>query len=256
MPNHVANRLTISGPPQKLTELVASVEGPDVDGNESFFSLHRIIPQPKVYLETEDSSNTMVAVWLVDPDVAHEIDAGQKFRVLFNQGLPIDYFEQARMLHHFKDAPADLDWVGLRAWVQEKHTALIKLGEACVRAYTTHGCHTWYSWRNIFWGTKWDAYDVLREHICTKHTDYIQYDFNTAWNTPRTCIELLIQRFPELTLKHSFFDEGHNFWGSRLYYGGDLEVERATLDEDRVELCIDLLGYDPNEGEDTEKDEE
>ena len=55
MPNHVTNKLIITGPAASIAELVREVQGKEP---EDFFSFNRLIPMPKILRETESGSRS------------------------------------------------------------------------------------------------------------------------------------------------------------------------------------------------------
>jgi hypothetical protein len=70
-----------------------------------------------------------------------------------------------------------------------------------------------------YWGTKWNAYQ-----LCFK--DYNNFNFQTAWNTPKPIFKKLSQMEPGLTfiIKYADEDLGDNC-GSYVYLNGDLIEE-------------------------------
>lgn len=112
----------------------------------------------------------------------------------------------------------------------------------------------WNAWNRENWGTKWNAYDtkIGREG----ERAFIQ--FNTAWSYPFPVICAFANTF-QIPFETCYFDEGHNFWGTeawRLKDGGGKIAYRATArasaEEDRRRLCIELKGYDPDAPEEPE----
>lgn len=69
-----------------------------------------------------------------------------------------------------------------------------------------------YEWCRANWGTKWNAYEVVRR-------DYsgVCVTFQTAWSPPRPVIAELHRRFPTLTLSLEFFEQGCAFSGGVIF---------------------------------------
>jgi hypothetical protein len=60
------------------------------------------------------------------------------------------------------------------------------------------GAVNWYDWNNNNWGTKWNCYGV--QEVVIKKNSTI-YEFDTAWDSPRTLLSTLSAKFPKLTFK-------------------------------------------------------
>jgi hypothetical protein len=107
------------------------------------------------------------------------------------------------------------------------------------------GYFNWYDWSNKCWGTKWNAYDVVRSE------DRVQFD--TAWGCPYPVIEALSEKFPYETIKVLYADEdiGSNC-GAFIIKNGeceDIDVGDKTL------FALRVKEYDINEWyEDMEKE--
>ena len=104
------------------------------------------------------------------------------------------------------------------------------------------------SWQRENWGTKWNAYDGST----MVEGDKAIMTFDTAWSIPYPVMAAFCNRF-NIPFEHRYFDEGSNFWGIEQWgtekHGGNRIariVKRKSLDEDKVPLCIELKGYDPN----------
>jgi len=76
-----------------------------------------------------------------------------------------------------------------------------------------------YHYHCDYWGTKWNAYQQ-----CFK--DYDNFNFQTAWSTPKPVFKKLSQMEPDLTFRIKYADEdiGINC-GSYVYLNGDLIEE-------------------------------
>tara|TARA_A100000172_G_scaffold79911_1_gene68105 strand:- start:31 stop:471 length:441 start_codon:yes stop_codon:yes gene_type:complete len=63
-----------------------------------------------------------------------------------------------------------------------------------------------YNWQIENWGTKWDASCV---EVVSEGTDYIEYEFATAWSPPEPIIDKLREDFPDISIS-AFYDEPGN----------------------------------------------
>ena len=73
----------------------------------------------------------------------------------------------------------------------------------------------WYQWSLDNWGTKWNAYNAVRQ-------SEVELWFTTAWSAPHPVVEKLAESLPHgVQMLHSWADEdaGYNV-GQRLYIGG------------------------------------
>lgn len=64
----------------------------------------------------------------------------------------------------------------------------------------------WYKWHNLYWGTKWGAYDAYT--IIGK--SYVQFVFSTAWNIPMPILRKLALLGYNIEGKYADEDYGHN----------------------------------------------
>jgi hypothetical protein len=115
----------------------------------------------------------------------------------------------------------------------------------------------WYDWcsSEAGWGTKWNSYD---NRIEAESDGLFECYFETAWSPPMPVFEALAEKYPELTIKVEYFDEGHNFWGVADYSEGSLnddDCRSGEMDDLGRRLCMDLKGYDPLENEEEEDED-
>ena len=68
-----------------------------------------------------------------------------------------------------------------------------------------------YTWCCDNWGTKWNAYEVVRR-------DYSLF-FQTAWAPPKPVIVALAKLFPDVTFHLEFFEHGMEFAGGFTCFG-------------------------------------
>ena len=66
----------------------------------------------------------------------------------------------------------------------------------------------WYAWSCSHWGTKWNAYGYALESY---EPGKLEFTFRTAWSPPEPVFRKLVEKFPELMIHVSSFDEGWNF---------------------------------------------
>lgn len=74
----------------------------------------------------------------------------------------------------------------------------------------------WYDWRCKHWGTKWNADTQYfdNDSLLYLHKNLsFSVDFNTAWNPPIAWISKLIDTFPNVSIKLTYFEPGCLFGG-------------------------------------------
>lgn len=85
----------------------------------------------------------------------------------------------------------------------------------------------WYAWNVRRWGTKWNA-------CSTKMDEQGRIVFDTAWSFPAPVLEELSHLFPELTLTCETVDEGGWFWGTVVFEGGRCIKDAVVASKDAL----------------------
>ena len=92
--------------------------------------------------------------------------------------------------------------------------------------FPSSGPEDWYHNNINSWGTKWDV--TSGEVIFSRGDDNnAHYTFSSAWSPPRPVIEKLAEIFPEVTINHTYYEEGCDFWGVDTYENGELISEKG-----------------------------
>jgi hypothetical protein len=237
MPNHVTNRLEFDTSSDQFAKILERVAGKDSDGAILEFDFNRMIEMPAYLHDT-----------LSGYSIQHWLD--QAVRDYVGNHVEIDLAETSKRFPKVEFASSDDVAVFLAAQLlkgDSSFTIAHRQNENSIRGLREHGVSNWYDFAILHWKTKWNAYsvDIDRE----SH----QITFDTAWSTPTPIIEKLSEAFPEIKITHSYFDEGHGFWGTDVYRGGELIFESGSVESERRALCISLKGYDPD---DDDKEEE
>ena len=102
----------------------------------------------------------------------------------------------------------------------------------------------WYDWHIDNWGTKWNAYSTHRDSKG-------RILFDTAWAVPIPAITVLSKLFPELAFDMESFDEGWSFACRYSFRGGKVksctDIPCKEDNPDFCNMCMELKGYDPRE---------
>ena len=209
MPNHVTNRIIITGPREARLAFkrgfLKEIREKGSDGQEILsaeFDFERIVPMPDLIRATE--SSTDVAMGLV---LLGRVDISESF---FLPGKTLES-EIAQYLSypHVKAAGVS-DYAGLKAWIREVAPDCEEKARAAIRAKEKHGHSSWYSWSLDHWGTKWNAYHF---RLIAEDDEHLDFSFDTAWSPPEPIFAALANR-PEcadLSISIRSFDEGWLF---------------------------------------------
>lgn len=191
MPNHVQCRVTA---PRPLLDAMTT--------SESVFDFNAVIPMPKELEIDSISGPEHAARWALKdypaPGAAGDIRAMTAALTMANmdrEESPLKY--------------PDEWWSLFIQMLQNKRK---------------HGAYTWYEWSLEHWGTKWNAYDVLRSSdTCV--------EFQTAWSAPLVVIAALSREHPdaEIRLDYSDEDKGSNY-GSLSFKAGEATELPAGLE--------------------------
>ena len=113
----------------------------------------------------------------------------------------------------------------------------------------------WHTWNRENWGTKWNSTGSKVDW----NNGHASIEFDTAWNVPRPIAVAFGNKFKiDFILK--YFDEGSNFWGIEEYKvrpkGFITRKSKRLSDEvDRITLCVELKGDNPDEDRDGDDDD-
>lgn len=258
MPNHVTNRISVTGPKEDLARLKDFLRFKHPGQEETPLSFNSFLPMPQELVNTTSGSGVIEAVYLVDHEMfskAYDIERSAPWA----DKMPVADYE-SKMLSNLtrtaslmrKDAEPFQSREEAIAWFTAHSLETIDSGKLHAKALRNTGYLDWYDWSVANWGTKWDAYSVS----LVEEEGKLIYRFDTAWSTPAPFIQKMVETFTTLDFEHWYFDEGHNFWGIACYSAGEQVVNRESLAEDLKPLCLELKGYDPDEdGDEADSDE-
>ncbi len=217
MPNHVMNRLHLSGEKSRIDELLKSVKGED-----SVLDFNRIIPMPET-LNIECGSRT---------------DRGLKAYKDFVYVYTFAGTEEKDLLN----IPKEKEEIFLKTRPDIKHDEW-ELGKAAFQNEQKYGAATWYDWARRSWGTKWSAYNA---EIVEDNTIM----FNTAWSRAIPVIQKLAENFPDIQFEYCWADEdlGVNT-GTAEFEDGEIIHDEFfdAQSKEAYELAADLWNIDLSE---------
>ena len=226
MPNHVINKVTITGDEDTIRDLLESIK---VDG-EGLGSVDfgKIIPMPDS-MNIESGSNTDKGLKAYTDFMFIYTLAGTR------DDVDLDCIPK-KSEEAFLNARPDVT------------PAQWELGKTAYRNQSKYGTPTWYEWSVNNWGTKWNAYNCIP---CEPNGDSAELCFQTAWSAPHPILERLSEQYPALALSHVWADEdiGQNC-GRREYSDGCLTEEYYPEGDEATAFACEQWGYDPEEYED------
>lgn len=204
MPNHVTNRLTITG--ENLQKFLKTLILEEDAENYPHINFDAIIPSPESLSNTAAGGGREYS-W------AKEL-CGQKSMF----GCPRDEIDMTTL----------------------DDEALDHFVELC-KNIRDHGYSDWYGWNVDNWGTKWNAYSQELYSDCLPKQVVIRFD--TAWAAPHPIIEKMAEGF-EGNILHEWADEdtGNNV-GNNYYIKGELVTGCELSDsKEGYELAFDIYG--------------
>lgn len=136
-----------------------------------------------------------------------------------------------------------------------------KLEEQSAANRKEFGYSNWYDWNVANWGTKWDV-DAQIDDYQSSDTEMI-FTFESAWGPPEAAMQKLSELFPEITIRHSYLEEGVGFVGVTEFENGeviDKQYAEGTESDEWRQLASDEFGWEPWPDDDelgeTEDDEQ
>lgn len=246
MPNHVTNRLVVTGPPPAIAAFrraffspVGSADGSEDQGASLAFDFNRIIPMPDIVRQTESSSAVSTGLLILGrPEILGDGFGGGSLEEQVAQYLTFPWVQEAGIT----------DYEGLKAFLAKRDPSCVAKARVAIRAFETCGHASWYSWSLCHWGTKWNAYFL---DIVTDTGGMFEFRFATAWSPPDPVFAALAER-PEcegLDIAISGFDEGWNFAYRASIADGCYMAEEV---EPTAEFYADVYGKPWDSGPDEE----
>lgn len=272
MPNHVQNKITLTGNNDQLAEIAAKL-------NEHGFTFEDFVPMPKtlnipaggitddaLYLYLTELNGTEVSdiptlflpvidkngfagIW--DPttkQIKPDAQTAWEKRVSSAQ----EYYDK---LNDGNDDTIPTADAMLEDTASKK--AFMKLGETVYHNILTYRAKDWYDWCCENWGTKWDAYEVDVDIDLECDDPYITINFQTAWGSPFPIFESILKQYPGVSLRGCWADEniGSNC-GEIVTANGKIAAHEPTDLDEAIRLACYVWGWDPDEYFNGDEDEE
>jgi hypothetical protein len=209
MPNHVTNRVIVTGPPARVEAFLEKHIGKARE-DETHLDFETIVPMPE-FLSSFDA----------DPK-SKEAGAAAALGLLDRHSTQnvIRYVAKERPEISSREKLLDL----MRAEAPEAIERIVEFHLARIAS----GLSDWYSWRIDKWGTKWNSYSFNAD----VEPGRAEMTFDTAWSFPLPIMQRLAETWPDLTFDCACFDEGHGFSGSGKFNGEPpFEIRNADPDD-------------------------
>lgn len=243
MPNHVMNKVIFDGPDKKIKEILEAIQyDPDPKDEENTgigsIDFNKIIPMPpELEIEAGWATSVSIRVYLtaVNPLTLDygvpKMDAGEFKKLL-------DILDSSRLISSFKREFSDEE---MHDYLKDG-TDYMGSGKQAMENITKYGAPTWYEWRIINWGTKWNSYET---HKWEDKTLF----FETAWSPPIPVLDQLAKRYSDvvITLEWADYDIGQNT-GKIVYIHGTpvVDWEPETRNE-AIEFACSVWGDGPED---------
>lgn len=226
MPNHTANKFTVSGPKNDVLRLIANAKGDhDASSNESNnLDFNRLVPMP------DELRNTSSPVRIQTQEEIDKIWAEWR---------------------KAKEAKADSGPMGLHSFEMERPFGLGITQAKYDELIAKYGCADWYNWSVRNWGTKWNAYDVGEWEVIDVDENTVKavIYYETAWSPATELWCAVSENYPTLEFFHEFADEGGGFLGNETIANGSV-IDEESFDwtsDAGIELLEKLGRYYPED---------
>jgi hypothetical protein len=220
MPNWCSNRIDISGSAEAIARFKAQYLG------ERGVFFNKVRPMPEELNIVSGGG----------ADIASEILQGHN--------PTYEWFLARRDSLGFPARLAQSKKVNLLALHKHYGVDAVVGGLQYIKNIAKFGCPSWYEWRIINWGTKWEVGD---EGPCieTDEPTFLELQFDTAWGPAVVVYAALVAQNPDLDFEGWFLEAGNNFAGRWYGAAGEYTEVEGTVSE----VGLSGFGYDPYEDE-------
>lgn len=247
MPNNIINKVKFATDRSNYEKIMNFIKTDQIGS----FDFNKVIPMPEE-LNIECGSVTdrciEIALTAINP-ITPDYGVQKEEQCYFDEIVKKLNYEKAFACYRTLLGRNEID-AALNLIDKEPKEA-IGIGQTAIKNMEQYGASTWYDWRILNWGTKWNAYNSeLREDNTI--------EFQSAWNAPTPVIRKLSLIFKRALITHEWADEdiGSNC-GKMVYYGGEiLEEYYPETHKEAIEFATGIwhdtpedYGYHLNEDE-------
>lgn len=183
MPNHIQNKLAVTGKTEEVEKFLESIKG-----EKEVIDFNKIEPMPSILKDTEESSRTNNAIF-------YYLSVTNKKEYINKMLRYSDIYTMDRFAKN----------------TEKELQEYLEIGEKYFKIYKETNSTTWYDWSLKHWGTKWNAYDTFADditrNIADKSKSSVILFFQTAWCGVPELIEKMVNMFPELYFEYLYADE-------------------------------------------------
>lgn len=105
-----------------------------------------------------------------------------------------------------------IQWLEQNSDKQQQFGFNLLFGRQYLENIEKYGVGNWYDWRYKNWGVKWNATTQYCPDYDINHTEF-SIDFDTPWCAPEAWFKTLIDTFPNVTFKLTYFEPDMFFGG-------------------------------------------
>jgi hypothetical protein len=220
MPNYVINKLQIEADDITVEKILETIKDDEV--GKGSIDFNKLIPMPKE-LDIEDS-------------------------LRMERGLEIyKLMHENRIVYHGNGHYEILDVSCLKTDMQEflnkyanyieKNPDIISCGKMCFEYIEKYGAPTWYDWRSLNWGSKWNAKN------CIFSESNNEINFKTAWSAVPNIIAKIAEKFPSAKFIYRYASEDMGYELGMIEYAEGKQAGSYIPDEGSktaIEYGMDL----------------
>lgn len=200
MPNWCMNTLTVSGDRSEIKKFREGVKSENSD-----LSLDKLMPMPKElkgmipesFLETMRNGKGVLRS-------LEDSESGGDFAIVDDYTIP--------------ETPEELKLAS----------------EKRERLKNKYGASSWYEWRLIRWGVKWD----IKARLSKNYEDKLVYEFDSAWGPPFDWLIVISNKFSKLKFSVKYSDEGVSFEGFAIIENGECSDNMRKITEEERESML------------------
>lgn len=237
MPNHITNKIRLTGDQKRIDELLQAVKYEEKELGTLDFN--KLLPIPESLNMTAGSIETKsVEAYLtaMNPD-ADDYGVEKLAKKEFEKLLTGLNSSRSFGIYHGGMSSAVMAEHASRT-KEKSVSALISLGKQYADNFRQYGCTTWYNYRVRIWGSKWNSCcpEPLKDNTIT---------FSTAWSRVTPVLEKLSELYPDLEMEYSWADEdiGTNV-GIAHFSGGGMTEEYLpeVHSKEAFEMAAEIRG--------------
>lgn len=243
MPNWATQRITIEMVDEENSSRASEILQ-SLLNDEGDFDFNKVTPMPEELNEVESIFRNFPALQYYVNLTIRESPTGEPIDPEFRS--KIDIVGEIRHLNlimnnqEFEELTTSID--------PSDRPEYFVIGEKCFNNLIKYGHMNWYTWRNTYWGVKWNAAHtaIIGDH------NFNSVIFDTAWAPATPVIDELAEQYPECRIIFDFAEEQvSEMAGHYVYENGERVVQEDYDPSSRecYEMAFELDVADRNDYE-------